>query len=97
MCSHMRCLSSISSHGRTCMSPCFYAQNTANLLLSDLSKGYSYSRSRNPTVEALANKVNKMEGGAGATMFGTGMAATVTVNIHNEHNEKAPQPKRRRR
>lgn len=45
----------------------------------DLSKGYSYSRSRNPTVEALANKVNKMEGGEGATMFGTGMAATVTV------------------
>jgi len=44
-----------------------------------LSKGYSYSRSRNPTVEALANKVNKMEGGAGTSMFGTGMAATVTV------------------
>jgi O-acetylhomoserine/O-acetylserine sulfhydrylase-like pyridoxal-dependent enzyme len=44
-----------------------------------LSKGYSYSRSRNPTVEALAAKVNKLEGGAGATMFGTGMAATVTV------------------
>jgi len=45
-----------------------------------LSKGYSYSRTKNPTVEVLAAKVAKLEGdGAGATMFGTGMAATMTV------------------
>lgn len=44
-----------------------------------LSKGYSYSRSKNPTVEALAAKINALEGGAGATLFGTGMAATVTA------------------
>mmetsp|Transcript_18052 Transcript_18052/g.41301 ORF Transcript_18052/g.41301 Transcript_18052/m.41301 type:complete len:415 (+) Transcript_18052:139-1383(+) len=44
-----------------------------------LSKGYSYSRTKNPTVEVLSEKVAQLEGGVGATMFGTGMAATVTV------------------
>ncbi|HKQ60421.1 MAG TPA: PLP-dependent aspartate aminotransferase family protein [Candidatus Polarisedimenticolaceae bacterium] len=40
-----------------------------------LSKGYSYSRSGNPTVSALERKLAALEGGAGCTCFGTGMAA----------------------
>ena len=45
-----------------------------------MSKGYSYTRSKNPTVEVMAAKVAKMEGdGAGAAMFATGMAATCTI------------------
>ncbi|CAN0275905.1 unnamed protein product [Hapterophycus canaliculatus] len=43
-------------------------------------KGYSYSRTANPTVAALEAKVAGMEGAAGgACCFSTGMAATVTV------------------
>jgi cystathionine beta-lyase/cystathionine gamma-synthase len=41
-----------------------------------LEKGYSYSRSGNPTVVALEKKLNDLEGGAGALCFATGMAAT---------------------
>ena len=41
-----------------------------------LEKGYSYSRSGNPTVVALEQKLNDLEGGAGALCFATGMAAT---------------------
>ncbi|KNC82392.1 cystathionine gamma-synthase [Sphaeroforma arctica JP610] len=44
-----------------------------------LSKGYSYSRTANPTVRALENKIAEIEHAAGATCFSTGMAATVTV------------------
>jgi cystathionine beta-lyase/cystathionine gamma-synthase len=40
-----------------------------------LSKGYSYSRSHNPTVRALERKLADLEGGADATCFGTGMSA----------------------
>lgn len=40
-----------------------------------LAKGYSYSRSANPTVRALENKLTSLEGGADTTCFGTGMAA----------------------
>jgi len=38
-------------------------------------RGYSYSRSTNPTVVALEKKAAKIEGGFGAVMFSTGMAA----------------------
>ncbi len=44
-----------------------------------LSKGYSYSRSGNPTVVALENRITALEGGAGTACFGTGMAATAAV------------------
>eukprot|EP01061_Rhynchopus_euleeides_P020602 TRINITY_DN334_c0_g1_i1.p1 TRINITY_DN334_c0_g1~~TRINITY_DN334_c0_g1_i1.p1 ORF type:complete len:431 (+),score=189.70 TRINITY_DN334_c0_g1_i1:58-1293(+) len=44
-----------------------------------LSKGYSYSRTRNPTVEALGERVAALEGGEGCLMFSTGMAATVSL------------------
>lgn len=40
-----------------------------------LAKGYSYSRSGNPTVRALENKLTVLEGGADTTCFGTGMSA----------------------
>jgi cystathionine gamma-lyase len=44
-----------------------------------LAKGFSYSRTTNPTVSALEAKIAELEGGAGAACFATGMAATVTV------------------
>lgn len=43
-----------------------------------LDKGYSYSRTDNPTVKVLEAKIATIEGGAGACCFSTGMAATVT-------------------
>merc|ERR1712032_1262667 len=44
-----------------------------------LAKGYSYSRTNNPTVTALEQKLAAVEGGVGACAFGTGMAATTSV------------------
>jgi len=44
-----------------------------------LGKGYSYSRSGNPTVTALEHKIAAMEKGYGATAVSTGMAATTVV------------------
>merc|ERR1719412_1345423 len=41
-----------------------------------LAKGFSYSRSGNPTVRSLEQKIAAMENGYGATAVGTGMAAT---------------------
>jgi len=41
-----------------------------------LEKGYSYSRSGNPTVSALEEKITALEGGVGSLCFATGMAAT---------------------
>ncbi len=41
-----------------------------------LEKGYSYSRSGNPTVVALEDRITALEGGAGTACFATGMAAT---------------------
>jgi len=40
-----------------------------------LAKGYSYSRSGNPTVRALEVKLADLEGGADCTCYATGMAA----------------------
>jgi cystathionine beta-lyase/cystathionine gamma-synthase len=44
-----------------------------------LAKGFSYSRTNNPTVSALEAKVAAIEGGIGSTCVGTGMAATTIV------------------
>lgn len=44
-----------------------------------LNKGFSYSRSGNPTVVALENRITALEGGAGTACFATGMAATSAV------------------
>ncbi|NIM71007.1 MAG: aminotransferase class I/II-fold pyridoxal phosphate-dependent enzyme [Xanthomonadales bacterium] len=46
-----------------------------------LAKGYSYSRSGNPTVRALEMKLADLEGGAGSACFGTGMAAVQAVML----------------
>jgi cystathionine beta-lyase/cystathionine gamma-synthase len=44
-----------------------------------LAKGYSYSRTNNPTVTTLEKKLAALENGAGACAFGTGMAATTSA------------------
>ena len=44
-----------------------------------LSKGYSYSRSANPTVRALEEKLTMLEGGYDCTCYSTGMAAIQAV------------------
>ena len=44
-----------------------------------LAKGYSYSRSANPTVRVLENKLTALEEGHDTTCFGTGMAAINAV------------------
>jgi len=44
-----------------------------------LEKGYSYSRSGNPTVRVLERKIAILEGGADCTCYSTGMAATNAV------------------
>lgn len=46
-----------------------------------LSKGYSYSRAGNPTVAAFEKRMAILEGGVGATAYGTGMAATSAVML----------------
>jgi cystathionine beta-lyase/cystathionine gamma-synthase len=46
-----------------------------------LSKGYSYSRSANPTVRALELKLTDLEGGVDCCCFGTGMAAVQAVML----------------
>jgi cystathionine beta-lyase/cystathionine gamma-synthase len=46
-----------------------------------LAKGYSYSRSGNPTVRALERKLADLEGGADCTCYGTGMAALQAVYL----------------
>mmetsp|Transcript_103556 Transcript_103556/g.194929 ORF Transcript_103556/g.194929 Transcript_103556/m.194929 type:complete len:435 (-) Transcript_103556:78-1382(-) len=44
-----------------------------------LAKGFSYSRTNNPTTSALEEKLAAIEKGAGACAFGTGMAATTSA------------------
>ncbi len=46
-----------------------------------LGKGYSYSRSGNPTVRALENRLTELEGGNDTTCFTTGMAAVHAVMV----------------
>eukprot|EP00796_Vickermania_ingenoplastis_P005344 gene5345-3843_t len=44
-----------------------------------LEKGYSYTRSRNPTLTPLEDKLCALENGEFCTMYATGMAATTTA------------------
>ena len=46
-----------------------------------LSKGYTYSRSGNPTVKALELKLANLEGGVDCACFGTGMSAVLAVML----------------
>ena len=54
-----------------------------------LKKGYSYSRSGNPTVAALEEKITSLENGVGSACFATGMAATSATMMallnHGDH------------
>ena len=59
-----------------------YGFDTAEMLAAvfqGTEKGFSYSRSGNPTVEALEAKITAMEGGAGTVAFATGMAAIGSI------------------
>lgn len=53
-----------------------YVQESIDLYCA---KGYSYTRSANPTVTALEQKLCAIENGADATVYATGMAATTTA------------------
>lgn len=46
-----------------------------------MKRGYSYARGGNPTVTAFEVKIAALEGGAFATAYGSGMAATVAVML----------------
>jgi len=46
-----------------------------------MSKGFTYSRSGNPTVKALEAKLTDLEGGIDCACFGTGMGATTAVML----------------
>ena len=46
-----------------------------------LSKGYTYSRSGNPTVKALEIKLADLEGGTDCACFGTGMSAVLATML----------------
>jgi cystathionine gamma-lyase len=46
-----------------------------------LSKGFTYSRSGNPTVKALELKLADLEGGLDCACFGTGMSAVLAVML----------------
>ena len=43
-----------------------------------LQNGYMYTRWGNPTVDAAANTLARLEGAAGSLLFSSGMAAIVT-------------------
>ena len=58
-----------------CLSTTFVQESVENYL----AKGYSYSRSGNPTVTAFEARMAAVENGVGAAAFGTGMAATACV------------------
>ena len=46
-----------------------------------MSKGFTYSRSGNPTVKVLEAKLAELEGGVDCACFGTGMGATTAVML----------------
>src|SRR5580658_6195408 len=59
--------------------PPIYATSTYVQSSPGVHQGYDYSRSRNPTRDALQAAVANLEGGAAAFAFASGMAATATV------------------
>ena len=46
-----------------------------------LSKGFTYSRSGNPTVKALERKITDLEAGVDCACFGTGMSAVLATML----------------
>lgn len=62
------------------VTPIFQATTYAQPSVDDyLVKGYSYSRSANPTVTSLENKLTVLEDGVASTCYATGMAAIQAV------------------
>jgi cystathionine gamma-lyase len=59
--------------------PPIYATSTYVQSSPGVHKGYDYSRTRNPTRDALQAAVANLEGGRGAFAFASGMATTATV------------------
>merc|ERR1712226_35105 len=59
------------------LTPCFFSTTFVQDSVEEyLAKGFSYSRTNNPTTSALESKLATMENGYGGVAFGTGMAAT---------------------
>ena len=56
-----------------------YATSTYVQSSPGVHKGYDYTRTRNPTRDALQAAMANLEGGAAAYTFASGMAATATV------------------
>jgi cystathionine gamma-lyase len=59
--------------------PPIYATSTYVQSSPGVHKGYEYSRTANPTRDALQAAVSNLEGGAAGFAFASGMAATSTV------------------
>ena len=59
--------------------PPIYATSTYVQSSPGVHKGYEYSRTANPTRDALQAAIANLEGGAAAFAFASGMAATSTV------------------
>ena len=58
--------------------PPIYATSTYVQSSPGVHKGYDYSRTRNPTRDALQARIANLEGGAAGFAFASGMAATAT-------------------
>jgi cystathionine gamma-lyase len=59
--------------------PPIYATSTYVQSSPGVNKGYDYSRTRNPTRDALQSAVANLEGGTAGFAFASGMATTATV------------------
>jgi cystathionine gamma-lyase len=59
--------------------PPIYATSTYVQSSPGIHKGYEYSRTANPTRDALQNSLADLEGGAAAFAFASGLAATATI------------------
>src|SRR5258708_39632404 len=59
--------------------PPIYATSTYVQSSPGVNKGYDYSRTRNPTRDALQAAIANLEGGTAGFAFASGMATTSTV------------------
>src|SRR5215813_3559485 len=59
--------------------PPIYATSTYVQSSPGVHQGFDYSRTRNPTRDALQAALANLEGGAAAFAFASGMAATATL------------------
>ena len=59
--------------------PPIYATSTYVQSSPGVHQGYDYSRTRNPTRDALQAALANLEGGTAAFAFASGMAATATL------------------